>query len=117
MHDHQAMVVEQHEDGLHHIADTHQHVGHGQAADEVVHWRVEVAVLDDGQDDQDVLHQADDSQGQEELRRDADLHAGQRAVLPGGDVGVVVLQKVAIWAEIHMERVEVVQGAVVHLHV
>lgn len=38
-------------------------------------------------------------------------------MLPGGDVGVVVLQKVAIWAEIHMERVEVVQGAVVHLHV
>lgn len=117
VHHHQAVVVEQHEDGLHHVADAHQHVGHGQAADEVVHWRVEVAVLEDGQDDQDVLHQADDPQGQEELLRDADLHAGQRAVLSDSDVGVVVLQVVAVRAEIHVERVEVVGGPVVQLHV
>lgn len=45
----QTVVVEKHEYGLHHIADTDQHVGHGQAADEVVHGRVQVAVLDNGQ--------------------------------------------------------------------
>lgn len=117
VHDHQPVVVEQHEDGLHHVADAHQHVGHGQAADEVVHGRVEVAVLDDGQDDQDVLHQADDPQCQEELLRDADLHARQRAVVSGGDVRVVVLQKVAVRAEIHEEWVEVVRGPVARLHV
>lgn len=37
VHVHQAVVVEKHEDGLHHVAHTHQHVGHGEAADEVVH--------------------------------------------------------------------------------
>lgn len=37
VHVHQAVVVEKHEDGLHHVTDTDQHVGQGQAADEVVH--------------------------------------------------------------------------------
>lgn len=104
----QAVVVEQHEYGLHHVADAHKHVGHGQAADEVVHGRVEVAVLDDGQDDQDVLHQADDPQGQEELLGDADLHACQRAPLSGGDVRLIVLHKVNVWAELHVEGVGII---------
>lgn len=112
----QAVVVEQHEYGLHHVADAHQHVGHGQAADEVVHGRVEVAVLHDGQDDQDVLHQADDPQGQEELLGDADLHACQRALLSGGDVRLIVLHKVSILTELHVEGVGIIQGPI-HLHV
>lgn len=94
VHVQQAVVVEKHEYGLHHVADADQHVGHGQAADEVVHGRVQVAVLDDGQNHQDVLHQADEPQRQEELLRDADLHAAQRVSLPGGGVCFVLLRKV-----------------------
>lgn len=37
VHVQQPVVIEEHEYGLHHVADTDQHVGHGQAADEVVH--------------------------------------------------------------------------------
>lgn len=93
VHVQQAVIVEEHEHGLHHVADADQHVGHGQAADEVVHGRVQVAVPDDGQNHQDVLHQADEPKRQEELLRDADLHAAQRVPLTGR-VRVVLLHKV-----------------------
>lgn len=59
VHIQEAVVVEEHEYCFYHVADAHQHVGHGQAADEVVHGRVQVAIPDDRQDDKDVLHQAD----------------------------------------------------------
>lgn len=62
VHVHQAVVIQKHEHGLHHVTDTDQHVGQGQAADEVVHGRVQISVFDDGQNDQDVFHQADKSQ-------------------------------------------------------
>lgn len=90
----QAVIVEKHEYSLHHITDTDQHVGHSQAADEVVHGRVQVAVLDDGQNHQDVLHQADEPQRKEKLLGDADLHAAQVVSLSIGGVGFVILHKV-----------------------
>lgn len=40
MHVQQSVVVEQHKDGLYHIADTDQHVRHCQTANEVVHGRM-----------------------------------------------------------------------------
>lgn len=94
VHIHQAVVTEKHEYGLHHVADTDQHVGYGQAADEIVHGRVKIAVLDDSQNHQDVLHQTDKPQSQEELLGDADLHAAQRVSLSGGDVRFILLHKV-----------------------
>lgn len=112
----QALVVEKHEHGLHHVADTDEHVGHGQAADEVVHGRVQVAVLDDGQNHQDVLHQADEPQRQEELLGDADLHAARGGSLAAGRVGLVILHIVKKWAEVHVEDRGVV-GPVGVLHV
>lgn len=75
LHVHEPVVVEKHEYGLHHVADADQHVGYGQAADEVVHGRVQIAVLDYGQNHQDVFHQTDEAQGQEELLGDANLQA------------------------------------------
>lgn len=104
VHVQQAVLVQEHEHGLHHVADADQHVGHGQAADEVIHGRVQVAVLDDGQDHQDVLHQADEPQRQEELLGDPDLHAAQRLSLTAGGVGVVVLQEVADRAELRVQQ-------------
>ena len=62
-------------DGLQGVGHAHQHVRHGQAAQEQVHGRVQVAVAGHGQDDQDVLQQADDAQHQEDLRLDEDLLA------------------------------------------
>ena len=103
VHVQQAVVVEKHEDGLHHVADADEHVGHGEAADEVVHGRVQVAVLDDGQNHQDVLHQADEPQRQEELLRDADLHAAQRVSRSAGGVRVVLVHIVTELAELHVE--------------
>jgi len=75
VHGQQSLLRQQDEHRLHHVADAHQHVGHGQAADEVVHGRVQVAVLEDGQHHQDVLHQADEPQDEEEFLGDAELHA------------------------------------------
>lgn len=37
VHVQQAVVSQKHDDGFHHVADAHQHVRHGEAADEVVH--------------------------------------------------------------------------------
>ena len=68
-------------DGLQGVGHAHQHVGHGQAAEEEVHGRVQVAVPDHGQDDQDVLHQAGDAQSQEDLRLDEHLLAEAPAAL------------------------------------
>lgn len=93
VHVQKAVVIEEHEHGLHHITDTDQHVGHGQAADEVVHGGVQVSVLHDGQDHQDVFHQADNSQSEEELLGDADLHAAQRVLISVGYVGFIVLHE------------------------
>lgn len=93
VHVHQAVVVQKHEDGLHHVADTDQHVGHGQAADEVVHGRVQVSVSDDGQNHQDVFHQADNSQSEEEFLRDAGLHAPQSVLISVGYVRFIVLHE------------------------
>ena len=115
VHVHQAVVVEEHEYGLHHVADADQDVGDGQAADEVVHGRVQVAVLDDGEDHQDVLHQADEPQGQEELLGDADLHAAQRVLLSGGEVRLVLVHEV-IQGEVHVEDGGVGQGRVAQRH-
>lgn len=115
VHVHQAVVVQKHEYGLHHVADADQHVGHGQAADEVVHGRVQVAVLDDGQDHQDVLHQADKSQSEEEFLRDADLHAARRVLISVGDVRFIVLHEVHQRAEFHVEE-EALQGLIINLH-
>lgn len=94
VHVHQAVVIQKHKYGLHHVTDTDQHVGHGQAADEVVHGRVQVSVFDDGQDHQDVFYQADKPQSEEEFLRDADLHAARRALISVGDVRFVVLHEV-----------------------
>lgn len=93
VHVHQAVVVEKHEHGLHHVADTDQHVGQGQAADEVVHRWVQIAVFHDGQNHKDVLHQADKSQSEEELLGDEDLHAAQRVLVPVGCVGFIVVHE------------------------
>lgn len=91
---HQAVVIEKHDYGLYHVADTDQHVGYGQAADEVVHRRVKVAILDDSQNHQNVLYQADKPQSQEELLGYEDLNAAQGVSLPGGDVRFILFHKV-----------------------
>ncbi|KFQ21104.1 hypothetical protein N331_00151, partial [Merops nubicus] len=57
--DHQhAVLQQQQEECLRQVADAHQHVRDGQAADEVVRGRVQVPVLQDGSHHQQVLHQA-----------------------------------------------------------
>ena len=69
---HQMLVGEQVDgDGLPGIGQAHQHVGHRQTAHEEVHGGVQVPVPHDGPDDQDVLQQADEAQGQEHLHCDA----------------------------------------------
>lgn len=78
-------------DGLQGIGHAHQHVGHGQAAEEEVHGRVQVAILDHSQDDQDIFHQADDAQRQEDLRLDEDLLAEPAAALVAEGRGCKVL--------------------------
>lgn len=90
----QAVFIEKHDYGLHHVADTDKHVGYGQAADEVVHGRVKVAILDDSQNHQNVLHQTDKSQSQEEFLGDEDLNAAQGVSLSGGDVCFILFHKV-----------------------
>lgn len=60
-------------DGLQGVGHAHQHICHGQAAQEEIHGRVQVPVLQHCQDDEDVLQQADDAQGQEDLGFDEDL--------------------------------------------
>lgn len=72
-HTQKAVVCQQHEHRLHHVAHTDQHVRHGEAADKIIHRRMQVPVLDDGYDNQNVLHQAYQAQHQEELLRDHDL--------------------------------------------
>lgn len=116
VHVQEAVVREEHEDGLHHVADADQHVGHRQAADEVVHGRVQVAVLDDGQDHQDVFHQADQSQGQEQLLRDAELKAAQRVSLSARGVRLVVIREIIQRAEVPVEDGGAMQGAVDQIH-
>lgn len=93
VHVHQAVVIQKHEYRLHHVADTDQHVRHGQAADEVVHGGVQVSVFDDGQNHQDIFHQADKSQSEEEFLRNADLHAPQRVLISVGYVRFIVLHE------------------------
>jgi len=107
------VVTEKHEYGFHNVADTHKHVGHGQAADEVVHGRVQVAVLNDGQNHQDVFYEADDPQRQEQLLWDADLNATKQVSLSDSGVGLVFLCYVT---ELHMENRGVMHGAVGHFH-
>lgn len=84
VHIQEAVVIEKHEYGLHHVADADKHVRHGQAADKVVHGRVEVSIFNNRHDDQDVFHQTDESQCQEELLRDPDLNAVQPVSLSCG---------------------------------
>lgn len=113
VHVQKAVVVQEHEDGFHHVADAYQHVGHGQAADEVVHGRVQVAVPDDRQDHQDVLHQADDAQRQEKLLRDPDLDAARQVPLTERGVRFVLVHDFSQRVELH---VEIAQRAVVEIH-
>lgn len=54
---------------------------------------MQISVFNDGQNHQDVLHQADKSQGEEELLGDEDLHAAQRVLVPVGCVGFVVVHE------------------------
>lgn len=68
-----AVVEDGNDDCLQGVGHAHQHVGHGKAAEEEVHRRVEVPVLDDGEDDQDVFQEAYDAQGQEDLCLDEHL--------------------------------------------
>ncbi|KFP70375.1 hypothetical protein N310_09828, partial [Acanthisitta chloris] len=66
-HHQHSVLQQQHEEHLHQVADAHQHVGHRQAADEVVGGRVQVPVLQDGSHHQQVLHQTHQPQHQEQL--------------------------------------------------
>lgn len=116
VHVQQAVVSQEHDYGFHHVADAHQHVGHGEAADEVVHWWVQVAVPDYCQNDQDVFHQADESQSQEQLLWDADLKAAQQIALPSRWVCLVVFCNVNNRSKLHMEDRGVVERAVGHFH-
>ena len=52
---------ERHGDGLRGVGDADEHVCHGQAADEEVHGRVQVAVLHHCCHHQNVLHKAEDA--------------------------------------------------------
>lgn len=73
---HQLPVSEQVDDyGLPGIGDAHQHVGHGQAADEEIHRRVQVFVFHYGANDQDVFQQTDDAKDEEHLSGDVELLA------------------------------------------
>lgn len=72
-HTQKAVVREQHKHRLHHVAHTDQHVRHGEAADEIIHRRMQVSVLDDGCNNQNVLHQAYQAQHQKQFLRDGDL--------------------------------------------
>ena len=83
-----APVDERDDDGLRGVGHADQHVGHGQAADEEVHGRVKVLVLDDSSDHQDVLQQADDAQGEEHLGGDQQLlvASGRRVLVLGWEV-------------------------------
>lgn len=73
---HQLPVSEQVDDyGLPGVGDTHQHVGHGQAADEEIHGRVQVFVFHYGTNDQDVFQQTDDAKDEEHLSGDVELLA------------------------------------------
>lgn len=115
VHVQEAVVREEHEDRLYHVTDADQHIGHRQAADEVVHGRVQVAVLDDGQDHQDVFHQADQSQRQEQLLRDAELNAAQQVSLSDRGVRLVIIHEITQRAEVPVENGGVMQGAVDHI--
>lgn len=88
------MVCEQHEQRLHHVAHADQHVRHGEAADEIVHRRMQVSVLDDGCNNQNVLHQAYQAQHQEQFLRDDDLGDARHVHVTGhhteGDIVHVV---------------------------
>ncbi|KGL97511.1 hypothetical protein N301_08952, partial [Charadrius vociferus] len=86
----QAVLHQQHEECLHQVADTHQHVGDGQAADEVVRGRVQVPVLQDGGHHQQVLYQAHQPQREEELVGDVEPLAPGTAS-PGRGVALVAL--------------------------
>ncbi|KFQ93332.1 hypothetical protein Y956_10971, partial [Nipponia nippon] len=89
--DHQhATLHQQHEDRLRQVADAHQHVGDGQAADEVVHGQVQVPVPQDGGHHQQVLHQAHQPQREEELVGDVEPLA-PGAAGPGRGVALVAL--------------------------
>lgn len=73
---HQLLIAEQvDDDGLPGVRHAHQHVRHRQTAHEEVHGRVQVLVLHYGADDQDVLQQAYDAQGEEDLGSDIELLA------------------------------------------
>lgn len=76
-HTQKAVIREQHEHRLHHVANADQHVRHGEAADEIVHRRVQVSVPDDGCNNQNVLHQAYQAQHQEQFLRNHDLGDAQ----------------------------------------
>lgn len=114
VHIQEVVVVQEHEYGFNHVADAHQHVGHCQAADEVVHGGVQVAVPDDGQDHQDVLHQADQTQRQEQFLRDPDMDTVKKVALSARGVGFVVVQDFGQRVEL---RVEIAQGVVADIHV
>lgn len=54
---------------------------------------MQISIFYDGQNHQDVLHQADKSQGEEELLGDEDLHAAQRVLISVGYVGFIVVHE------------------------
>nr|KAF6271116.1 hypothetical protein mMyoMyo1_010898 [Myotis myotis] len=82
-----ARLQQQHNGCAQHVAHAHQQVRYGQAADEEVHGRVQVAVLGDGGHHQHVLHQAHQPQAEEEPVGNGHLQApGARLV--GGQLEV-----------------------------
>lgn len=62
-------------DGLQGVRHAHQHICHSQAAEEEIHGRVQVPILQHCQNDKDVFQEADDPQSQEDLGFDEDLLA------------------------------------------
>ncbi|KFO92647.1 hypothetical protein N320_08467, partial [Buceros rhinoceros silvestris] len=85
--DQHAMLQQQQEEHLDQVADAHQHVGDGQAADEVIRG---VPVLQEGGHHQQVLHQAHQPQRQEQLVGDVEPLAPGVAG-PGRGVALVAL--------------------------
>lgn len=75
---------------------------------------MQVAVPDDGQNHQDVLHQADESQSQEQLLRDADLNAAQQVALPSRGVCLIVFHNVNNRSKLHVENRGVMERTVGH---
>lgn len=96
-----AVVRQQHEHRLHHIAHADQHVRHGEAADKIVHRGMKISVLDDGCNNQNVLHQAYQAQNQEKLLRDHDLGDARHVHVAGCHVEGDIVHVVNTQAGLH----------------